>query len=293
MYNDYMYAVDRSDEYLAHYGIKGMKWGIRKARESGNSRKLERAYRKASRRLAKLERQASNGKKYARRAAAMGAGAAVAGSAAALGTERIAGGISAIGPHARKIREGLGGAMKSVGAGINQFGINAAGSQNKRMQNIGTHAQNIGSGLHTAGQNLESTGKGAEERIGKVGTAVSTWGKGTNLSSGIAKAADTVNEKAFALSNSINPSNLESAGKRYFNRAEQIGKIRGVSNDTIARIGAGVAAAGLGAGAAYNAYRATHTKKAAQKAAEWRREMDKELAGTKYSAGGPKKRKRR
>lgn len=30
------YAVDRSDEYLAHYGVFGMKWGIRKAKPEGN-----------------------------------------------------------------------------------------------------------------------------------------------------------------------------------------------------------------------------------------------------------------
>ena len=36
------YAVERSPEYLAHYGIRGMKWGVRKAIASGNSRRLGR-----------------------------------------------------------------------------------------------------------------------------------------------------------------------------------------------------------------------------------------------------------
>ena len=60
-YNDYMYAVDRSDEYLAHYGIKGMKWGVRKALETGNTKKLSRMYKKAAKKLAKLDKKADIG----------------------------------------------------------------------------------------------------------------------------------------------------------------------------------------------------------------------------------------
>ena len=76
--NEGYYGVTRTDEYLAHYGIKGMKWGVRKAIESGNSARLGRQYRKAQKKLAKLEARANNGKKYAKRAAALGAGAAAA-----------------------------------------------------------------------------------------------------------------------------------------------------------------------------------------------------------------------
>lgn len=50
------YAVQRSDEYLEHYGIKGMKWGVRKAIASGNSKSMARAYKKASKKLDKLNR---------------------------------------------------------------------------------------------------------------------------------------------------------------------------------------------------------------------------------------------
>ena len=71
-----------SDEYLEHYGIKGMRWGVRKAIERGGTglgnRRLARQYRKAQKKLAKLEKQAGKSKKYARRAALMGAGAAAA-----------------------------------------------------------------------------------------------------------------------------------------------------------------------------------------------------------------------
>ena len=63
-YNDYMYAVDRSDEYLAHYGIKGMKWGVQKARDvmlrdkQAGARKLARQYKKAMKKLDKLNKNA-------------------------------------------------------------------------------------------------------------------------------------------------------------------------------------------------------------------------------------------
>lgn len=49
------YAVERSSEYLAHYGVKGMKWGVRKARESGNNVRLAYHYARAKLKLAKLK----------------------------------------------------------------------------------------------------------------------------------------------------------------------------------------------------------------------------------------------
>ena len=58
MRSNYLYAVDRSDEYLAHYGIKGMKWGVRKAIKSGSTNKLDRQWRKANRKLEKLKDRA-------------------------------------------------------------------------------------------------------------------------------------------------------------------------------------------------------------------------------------------
>lgn len=53
------YGVQRSDEYLAHYGIKGMKWGVRKAIESGNDRRLGRHYQTAMLKLHELDRKAN------------------------------------------------------------------------------------------------------------------------------------------------------------------------------------------------------------------------------------------
>ena len=52
------YAVVRSGDHLAHYGVKGMKWGVRKAIEKGNEKKLDRQYKKAQKKLEKLNKRA-------------------------------------------------------------------------------------------------------------------------------------------------------------------------------------------------------------------------------------------
>lgn len=52
------YAVERSSEYLAHYGVRGMKWGVRKAIERNNQRALSRHYIKAIKKLDKLNKRA-------------------------------------------------------------------------------------------------------------------------------------------------------------------------------------------------------------------------------------------
>ncbi len=59
------YAVERSSDYLAHYGVRGMKWGVRKAIASGNSKRLARQYTKAQKKLAKLDAKADLGKQKA------------------------------------------------------------------------------------------------------------------------------------------------------------------------------------------------------------------------------------
>ena len=55
------------------------------------------------------------------------------------------------------------------------------------------------------------------------------------------------------------------------------------------------AAVGLAGAAGYNAYRAATTKKAAKKAAQFRSEMNKTFAGTKYANAPrtPQKKRRR
>ena len=49
------YAVERSQEYLAHYGIKGMRWGVQKAKYKGNKKALARHYSKALKKIQKYK----------------------------------------------------------------------------------------------------------------------------------------------------------------------------------------------------------------------------------------------
>ena len=91
------YGVVRSEEYLAHYGVKGMRWGVRKAIEKGNSRSLARHYKRASKKLAKLNARADRNalinkasnldaiSKKARNIGRIGLGVATLGTGASIG----------------------------------------------------------------------------------------------------------------------------------------------------------------------------------------------------------------
>lgn len=281
MYNDYMYAIDRSDEYLEHYGIKGMKWGVRKAIERGGTglgnRRLARQYRKAQKKLAKLEKRANSGAKYARRAAALGAGAAAAGGLAAIGTKGISSGIARVGGEVMKNSKPIGGAMRNVGHVLARTKI---------------------PGVSNAGVKMASYGRVMERNGGKVGgpvfkkfagasKAVNDWGNSSSITNKIIEK----NGKAIMKLHGTN-NVAANAAKSGLGKTNKM--LAGVSNNTIARAGAAALGAGLAGAAGYNAYRAATTKRAAQKAADFRKEMNKTFAGTAYGKqGGSKKRRRR
>ena len=87
------YGVTRSTDHLAHYGVKGMRWGVRRAIVTGNQRALDRHYRKAARKLAKLQNIGDNPYKSVAKSAAYGTAAAGMGALALGGTGLAAKGL--------------------------------------------------------------------------------------------------------------------------------------------------------------------------------------------------------
>ena len=258
--NDYMYAIERNDEYLAHYGVRGMKWGVRRALKSGNSARLSRQYAKASKKLAKLEKQAGKSKKYAKRAALLGAGAAAAGGLAAAGTEGVSRFMKNNAKYAGKAVRGTGSAMVGAGQLASRLG-----------------AKNIGGKLIGSGYTLQSKGNKGANKVYNAGDALYRFGNSKSISNA---ARDTIEKATRSSRNAA----VRNAG------AQLHTSLNGVSNNTIARIGAGAVGAGLAAGAARNAYKAATAKK---KAERFRSEMNKAFAGTKYANGGNRQGKKR
>lgn len=177
------YAVVRSTDHLEHYGVKGMKWGVRKAIATGNSKALDRHFRKAAKKLVKLTDIGLNSKKYAAKAAAYGAAAAGTGTLAIKGSKGIGESLIGLGQSIPFDKSSVTNVLRS-------------GKRRQRLQDTG-------------------------------------W---------------TLKK-----------------------------------NNSVIRIGSGLAALGLGAAAARNAYRAVNGKKYRARAVEFRNAMDNAFAGTKYS----------
>lgn len=117
------YGVERSSEYLEHYGVRGMKWGVRKAIERGDRQALSRHYRKAQVKLAKLSETARTGKGIAaRRAAIGGASSALLSGATTYALNRLQGAnraSSAIAAGTAALAGGAGGAILNAGRATN------------------------------------------------------------------------------------------------------------------------------------------------------------------------------
>lgn len=293
--NNYMYAVERNGEYLAHYGIRGMKWGVRKAIASGNSARLSKQYAKAQKKLAKLEKRAANSGKYAKRAALMGAGAAAAGGLAVAGTKGVGNAINYGGKVARKAVKAYGNVASGLGKGL----ANAS----YRLP-IGTNAKlavkQAGLGIQGSGNAAKRLAKGTDINVAvnKVGEGVKRWGNDNGLATGAARKLASYENKAFVKTAGLSGRDLKIAqnANRHISSVNQanlenrLKQARGISNNTIARIGAGAVGAGLAVGAARNAYKAATAQK---KAAQFRSEMNKAFAGTKYGNGNRQGKKRR
>lgn len=86
--SEYYGSPRATSDFFAHYGVKGMKWGVRKAIDTRNTKALDRHFRKAAKKLAKLQDIGLNPKKYAKISAAYGAAAAGTGTIAIAGIAR-------------------------------------------------------------------------------------------------------------------------------------------------------------------------------------------------------------
>lgn len=99
------YAVERSSEYLAHYGVRGMRWGVRKAMSkhsiAARDALMKKQYSKASKKLAKLNAKADinqqkqraekfdKSSKFYRKVGRVGLGLAVAGTGGSALASRV------------------------------------------------------------------------------------------------------------------------------------------------------------------------------------------------------------
>jgi len=280
MYNDeYMYAIERSPEYLAHYGVRGMKWGVRRAIKSGNAARLGRQYAKAQKKLAKLEKQAGKTKKYARRAALMGVGAAAAGGLAAAGTSGISSAMTKIGAHGGQAMVKGGKLMNRAGSAMSTGLYNLGkATGNSTLKRIGAHG---GQALINAGNAVSRAGTGVSTGLYRGSKAVRAWGNSNSIAKGAAGLYGGAAGKYASYATKGNSYAQKMASDVARGKAAKA--VGGISNNTIARIGAGAIGAGLAAGAARNAYKAATAKR---KAERFRSEMNKAFAGTKYANGG-------
>lgn len=263
-------ASTATSDYLAHYGVRGMKWGVRRAIKSGDSQKLSKQYAKAQKKLAKLEKRATKTGKYARRAALMGAGAAAAGAAAGIGTSKLARG-------AAKVASGTTSMMEKAGLGLIKANPNGPlGAAGKAIHKAGVNA-NLATRINNP----------------KMIDAANKWANSTSISDALRPQMSTAAGKMINAAGT-NKGIINSATRKAgVSLSKNANKMRGVTNDTIARVGAGLVGAGLAAGAAHNVYKAATAKKKAEK---FRAEMNKAFAGTQYgrkSSGTSKSKKRR
>ena len=260
------YGITRSSEYLAHYGVKGMKWGVRKAIERGSDRALARQYRKAQRKLNKLKKLGINKEKYKKRAIAYGLGAAKLGGLAAAGTSGVANGVGFVMKRSALGKAALSGRLKELsGSGI-------------------FNNTNQGKALAKYSDKLMQKAKDTAKRRGQLTSAIKNYGE----SDSIAKRLVPVEPGRYMTTTS--------GGKNVVNWSPDLNQnhiARKITNEQYLRGAAALGAAGLGVAAARNAYRAKTADKNILRAAQFQAEMNRAFAGTKYANGIPQKQRRK
>ena len=256
------YAVIRSTDHLAHYGVKGMKWGVRKAIISGNQKMLDKHFRKAAKKLARLQDKALHSGKYATKAAAYGAAAAGVGTLAIGGTGLAAKGMRSTGNVISRAGSKLSSNLYAIGKA----------KKSSVLKKIGAHG----------GQAMIGIGN----TISEAGNSFERWGK-IKSKPKYSKTLKRVFDR--------NTGKYKYVTVHKYAGGAGISQAKTMTNDTKLRIGAGIASAALGAAAARNAYIAANGRKYLDKADTFRREMDNAFTGTKYEGQyiAPSKRRKK
>ena len=288
------YGVARSSEYLAHYGVKGMKWGVRKALERGSDRALRRQRIKAEKKLNKLIKLGTNKDKYKKRAIAYGLGAAKLGGLAAAGT-------SGVGIAAQKLLSARAAGMSKTASILDKLG----------RKNTTLSGTSQGNKLISFADTLQSKAGKANAKAFEVRNAIQNYGSSDSIGRKIAPVKTqhyflkkegpsetklwvtqgTTKKKVSAnLPNFVRDSSGKAIGAQKDLNQDSV--FRKLTNEQYLRGAAALGAAGLGVAAAHNAYRAKTADRNIIRAAQWKAEMDRTFAGTKYANGVPSNNKR-
>lgn len=137
------YAVQRSGstDHLAHYGIKGMKWGVRKAVIMGDQKAVDWHFRKAAKKLKKLQNAGLNKYRNIAKSAAYGAAAIGTGTIAVAGTR----GINNLTQLATLGRNQKSNIIAKAGNKIGEWGVRKTlGKSNNAMLRLGSGAAALG-----------------------------------------------------------------------------------------------------------------------------------------------------
>lgn len=245
------YGINPSSDFFAHYGVRGMKWGVRRALDSKNDKKLDRQYRKAKRKLEKLNSQAD------------------------VDIQKIA-----VRKHARR-------ALGALGIGYAGLAFkNSAHDAAKRIKNQTIHAINNYTG-GMAGQytnTLVLNQSAREKRILGEGKGISKNGKGLGI-------GPVGNTSSNALNAAVNGGGYTKKIATTKNVANPLMTIDRISNGlAIAGLGTAAYQAGRAIAAKKRTTAAGHAKAVAKRDA-WRKEMNEVFKGTKYGSNNRRKRR--